>query len=205
MGFASVPGFRLSYAGCGLDAVQSRFRTTQAVAVMTARTDTESGRDELNARLGVLNRREVEARILKPLLAALGAEFGEERVRQVVRETIVDIARAQGHQLQLEMPDNGLPSFEKTMVNWTRDGALEIQPLKSTAEEFHFNVTRCRYAEMYRSLGMEDLGHTLSCQRDFALIEGFNEDVALERTQTIMQGASHCDFRYRLRQPIELG
>jgi hypothetical protein len=39
----------------------------------------------------------------------------------------------------------------------------------------------------------------LSCNRDYALIEGFNADIALTRTQTIMQGASHCDFRYRQR------
>jgi hypothetical protein len=38
----------------------------------------------------------------------------------------------------------------------------------------------------------------LSCNRDSALIEGFNPEVNLTRTQTLMQGASHCDFRYRL-------
>jgi len=28
---------------------------------------------------------------------------------------------------------------------------------------------------------------------------GFNPDIALTRTQTIMQGASHCDFRFVAR------
>ena len=41
----------------------------------------------------------------------------------------------------------------------------------------------------------------LSCNRDFALIEGFNPTVKLERTQTIMEGATHCDFRYSLSPP----
>jgi hypothetical protein len=36
----------------------------------------------------------------------------------------------------------------------------------------------------------------LSCNRDAALIDGFNPAVTLTRTQTIMQGASCCDFRY---------
>jgi predicted ArsR family transcriptional regulator len=52
---------------------------------------------------------------------------------------------------------------------------------------------------MYRALGIPEVGALLSCNRDFALIEGFNPDVALERTQTIMQGATHCDFRFRRR------
>jgi hypothetical protein len=50
---------------------------------------------------------------------------------------------------------------------------------------------------MYRELGMADKGALLSCNRDFALIEGCDPDTTLTRTQTIMQGASHCDFRYR--------
>ncbi len=29
---------------------------------------------------------------------------------------------------------------------------------------------------------------------------GFGADVQFTRTQTIMQGASHCDFRYVLKQ-----
>jgi hypothetical protein len=28
------------------------------------------------------------------------------------------------------------------------------------------------------------------------MVEGFSRDISLTRTQTIMQGASHCDFRY---------
>ncbi len=51
---------------------------------------------------------------------------------------------------------------------------------------------------MYRALGLADLGSSLSCQRDYALAQGFNTDIKLERTQTIMQGAPHCDFRFQL-------
>jgi hypothetical protein len=53
---------------------------------------------ELNA-IGVLKRREIEARILAPVVEALGREFGRERVLQIVGETIVGIARDQGRQL----------------------------------------------------------------------------------------------------------
>jgi hypothetical protein len=30
-------------------------------------------------------------------------------------------------------------------------------------------------------------------------MEGFNPEIELRRTQTIMEGAEHCDFRYRKR------
>jgi hypothetical protein len=70
--------------------------------------------------------------------------------------------------------------------------------LEQSPERLSFNVTRCRYAEMYRALGLADLGASLSCQRDFALAQGFNPAIELTRTQTIMGGAPFCDFRFRL-------
>ena len=44
-------------------------------------------------KVGVLKRREIEARILAPLIDALSGEFGGEKVLQIVRETIVGIAK----------------------------------------------------------------------------------------------------------------
>ena len=49
--------------------------------------------------IGVLKRREIEARLLAPLIEALGREFSREKVLQIVRETIVGIAGDQGRQL----------------------------------------------------------------------------------------------------------
>ena len=47
-------------------------------------------------------------------------------------------------------------------------------------------------------MGLGEIGHLLSCNRDASFIEGYAPGVAMTRTQTIMQGASHCDFRYRV-------
>ncbi|MCB0129193.1 MAG: hypothetical protein KDD78_00025, partial [Caldilineaceae bacterium] len=59
--------------------------------------------DQLNAAIGVLTRREVEARLLAPLIDALADEFGRERVVNVLRRTIVQIARDQGRELAATM------------------------------------------------------------------------------------------------------
>ena len=152
--------------------------------------------DRLNA-VGVLTRREIEARILAPVIDALGRRFGRDEVVAIVRETIAGLARAQGRAMAETRGDASLASFATTLGPWTRDDALRLHVVQAAPGTFDFDVTRCRYAEMYRALGIADLGDVLSCQRDAALIEGFNPDVALTRTQTIMQGASHCDFRYR--------
>lgn len=159
--------------------------------------------DTLNARIGVLTRREVEARILAPIIDALGDAFGREDVIAVVRDAIIRIAQAQGAALAGSMGDDSLTTFADSLRFWTQDNALEIEVLAQEAEHFEFNVTRCRYAELYRALGIPELGAVLSCNRDWALIQGFNPTVELTRTQTIMGGAPYCDFRYR-RQLIAL-
>jgi hypothetical protein len=53
---------------------------------------------------------------------------------------------------------------------------------------------------MYKDMGLGEIGHLLSCQRDGTFCQGYDERLELTRTQTIMQGASHCDFRYRWRE-----
>jgi len=152
--------------------------------------------DRLNT-VGVLTRREIEARILAPVIDALGQRFGRDEVVAIVREVIAGIARDQGRTMAEARGDASLSSFAQTLGPWTKDDALRLRVIEEAPAQFDFDVTRCRYAEMYRALGIPELGEVLSCQRDAALIEGFNPEVTLTRTQTIMQGAACCDFRYR--------
>ena len=156
--------------------------------------------DRLNETIGVLTRREVEARILGPVIEALGNEFGRDRVVAVLRDTIIKIAEAQGTLIAEFMGGNSFRHFYDALKAWTKDDAMEIDLIEQTDEVFSFNVTRCGYAELYKKLGILELGTTLSCARDFALIRGFNKDITLKRSQTLMEGAPHCDFRYKLEK-----
>ena len=156
--------------------------------------------DNLNAKIGVLTRREAEARILAPMLDAMGETFGREKVLAVMRDTIVNIAKKQGAELAGLMGGVTFQHFADSLRFWTMDDALKIDVIEQTEDVFSFNVTRCRYAELYEKLGIREFGTALSCARDYALIEGFNPDVSFKRTQTIMEGAPHCDFRYRLNK-----
>jgi hypothetical protein len=159
--------------------------------------------DTLND-VGLLKRREIEARIVAPLLERLAAEFGDG-VYDVARDVIVDVARHAGAAMAEHTGDNSLPAFARGLADFSADGALESEVVELSDTTFGFNVTRCRYAEMYRALGIPELGATMSCNRDGSLIEGFNPDIEFTRTQTIMAGADHCDFRFEVReQPVEI-
>jgi predicted hydrocarbon binding protein len=157
---------------------------------------------ELNE-IGVLKRREIEARILSPILDALGNEFGRNEVIEITRTTITQIARQQGKELAERLGTNDLESYGKAIEPWSRSGALQLRILNQDDKTLSFDVTECKYAELYRGLGIPELGSVLSCSRDAAFIEGFNASITLERTQTIMQGATFCDFRFQVSEDRE--
>lgn len=144
----------------------------------------------------LLERRKIEAEITAPLVRAFAAEIGEERAVAIVRGVIDSLARRAGGELARSVAEASLQAFASCLDRWTEGNALEIETIESTENRLAFNVVRCRYAEMYHALGLGDLGSTLSCRRDFSLVEGFNPNIKLARTQTIMEGASHCDFRF---------
>ena len=153
--------------------------------------------DRLTQKIGALNRREVEARILAPIVEAMAEAFGRDEVLEIISKTIREIARKQGSELSTLMNGHDASTFAKSLEAWTQDGALDLEILQENAAAVDFNVRRCRYAEMYDDLGIPELGKILSCNRDSALIEGFSPDAKLSREKTILGGASHCDFRYR--------
>lgn len=152
--------------------------------------------------LSLLQRREVEARIVGPLIRGFIEAMGRDAALEVVRRVISDLAREAGADLAASLGDASLSAFAEVLDLWREGGALEIDLLERTPERLAFDVTRCRYAELYRALGLADLGGSLSCRRDFALVEGFNPAIELVRTQTLMDGASHCDFRFRARGEV---
>lgn len=150
------------------------------------------------SQISILARREIEARILGPVLRAFIQDFGKERTLKIVATIIESLAKEAGRQLAKTLGDNSLEAYARGHALWTKEDALQMEILEQTPKKFYFNVTRCRYAEMYKELGIPEFGHLLSCGRDFALIKGFNPQIKLTRTQTIMDGAPYCDFRYEL-------
>jgi hypothetical protein len=159
--------------------------------------------DAQKPRLPLLEQREIEARVVGPLIRAFAAELGEERALATVREVIKNLARESGRELAQLLGEQTLDAFARSLDRWRENGALELEILEQSPARLSFNVRRCRYAEMYRALGLADLGASLSCQRDYALVQGFNAEIQLTRTQTIMEGAPFCDFRFRLQESLE--
>ena len=148
-------------------------------------------------RISVLEQRRIEAGIIKPIYETLEAELGTARARQLIGTAIRKAALEGARRLaEEEGGATNLETFAVLLERWKEGNAYEMEVLAQNAEHFDFNIKRCSYAEMYKELGLGHIGHLLSCQRDGALCEGYNPKITMQRTQTIMEGASHCDFRF---------
>ena len=142
-----------------------------------------------------LERRKIEGGVLIPMVQAFQRAIGKDKANEIAREVIIELARQDGERWANEHGTD-LAAMQEVSKIWSGGGSLEIQPLEASQDKLDFNVTRCRYAEFYQGLGLPELGQLFHCSRDFAMAEGFSPDISLKRTQTLMQGASHCDFRF---------
>ena len=152
--------------------------------------------------LPTLTKRKLQAEVIGPIFAEMVAEIGEEKASEILDRAIRKAAINEGRAFAARAP-GGKPSmadFIKLFELWTTGGSLEIDVLEASDTQFDFNVTRCRYAETYREMGLEKIGHLLSCNRDGSFCEGYDPKLKLDRAQTIMGGAKCCTFRYSVEK-----
>lgn len=151
--------------------------------------------------LPIIERRRIEAEILKHVYDVLTESHGIEVARATLDTAVSRSAVAQGAKFRAELgraPD--LSDFAAILPNWTANDALAIEVKHAAPDRLDFDVVRCRYAEMYREMGLSEIGHLLSCNRDGEFCTGYNPDMELTRTETLMKGAKRCDFRYRMKR-----
>jgi hypothetical protein len=146
----------------------------------------------------VIEQAKIQAQVLVPLVKALQAELGKERANALVRKVLGDVYRRLGEQWwQAKESTHVGENMALAFASFAEGDAVEYSVRAQSQDTYEIDVTRCRYAQFYRELGEPELGFLLVCSSDFPFAEGFGPDIKLTLTQTIMQGASHCDFRYR--------
>lgn len=147
----------------------------------------------------MIERRRIEAAILKHVYDTLKTSHGVEIAKKIIADAVRSSSIEQAKEFAAKVGGKtSMQTFIDRQALWKIGGAMEIEVKEQTETSYVFNVTRCRYAEMYRDMGLGEIGHLLSCQRDATFCEGYDKRLKLTRTQTIMQGASCCDFNYKL-------
>ncbi len=159
-------------------------------------------KDTDTAPIAMLEKRKIEAEIIKHVFDVLVQRYGRKEAEDIITETVVKSSTQQGKEFGKQHGgEPSLQDFAALSHLWEMGGALKKEMLVSTPERLEYNMVHCGYADMYKKMGLSDIGHLLSCNRDGTFCDGYNPNMKLTRTQTIMEGASHCDFRYRMEKP----
>lgn len=146
----------------------------------------------------LLEKRRIEAAMLAEVYAVLLRRFGRETALAVIEETVEKAAYEAGKAFAATAPNGpGLDHFATVTQLWQCGGALVIENECRDSKQLSFVVTRCRYAESYREMGLsEELATRVSCLRDAAFVAGYSPKLALSRPETIAAGADRCPFLF---------
>ncbi len=149
-----------------------------------------------NSELSRIEKRALEATVLAPVMAAVAERIGKDAAVALLLEVNEREAFQRGVEAGAQIDQIGISDLVNEVESWSEGTSMEFEVIEKTAETYHFNVTRCPYFEKYREMGLLEYGVALSCCRDDAFTRGFSAGLKLVRTQTIMEGADYCDFRY---------
>lgn len=150
----------------------------------------------MNDQLPYLERVKIQAEILLPLFRAMREELGNDKACELLRSAVREYATSLGESISSQFPGTSLEKLKAVAPVFGAAGALVIEPIEDTEKHFSMNVSGCKYAEYFKELGEPEFGAMLTCEIDPTMTRGIGADVTLERTQTIMSGGSHCDFRW---------
>lgn len=154
-------------------------------------------KDLENIELNRIEKRAIEALAIAPVIKAVSQRIGRDEALAILKEVNQQEAFQRGQNMMTEGP-NGIDGLVSDVATWGEGGIWEMDVLEQTSKTYFFNVIRCPYYEKYRELGLDEFGVEFSCCRDEPFARGFNPQLKLVRTQTIMEGADYCDFRYYL-------
>lgn len=149
--------------------------------------------------ISLLDKTRIQAQVLVPVMRALRAELGREKADAIVKDALRDwssrLFAAIGNDIE-GSPRRKFATMNSALADVTlREVTVDMH--RRDKEALEFDVTSCRFAEFFRALGEPELGALLVCQTDVDIAAAGGSDVSFSRTQTLMQGASCCTFRYK--------
>ena len=155
--------------------------------------------EEQSMDISFLDQVKIQSRVLIPIVKALRKEMGEEKANSFVKNVLGNLYREYGAAYwkaqQADSPNEKITTLWEMFAG---ANALDYDVVENNSERCDLNIKRCGYAVFFHKLGEPELGFLLCCSNDIPMTEGFGGGVNLDVKQTIMQGASHCEFRYQI-------
>jgi hypothetical protein len=118
--------------------------------------------------------------------------IGKDRTLKLVKDVVWETTLRTTKGPQMESFEDFLKWGASELIKKTTE--REAQKVKRN--EVSFKITKCLWAEIFKTMKASDIGKILVCYSDFPRAKAWSPRLKLERTRTIMEGAPYCDFRY---------
>lgn len=149
--------------------------------------------------ISMLDKVKIQAQVLVPVVRALRTELGRDKADALVKGALRDWSKRLFAEIGNDIegsPYRKFAAMNTALADVTmREVSFEMHRRDKQALEF--DITSCRFAEFFRALGEPELGALLICHVDADIADAGGSEVSFSRTQTLMQGASCCNFRYK--------
>ncbi|MBL6618407.1 MAG: L-2-amino-thiazoline-4-carboxylic acid hydrolase [Reyranella sp.] len=149
--------------------------------------------------VSLLDKTRMQAQVLVPVVRALRARLGKDEADALVKQALRDWSKQlfAGIAAGIDGSPRGKWAAIQKVFGEVSGREVEFEVRRHDEQALDIDVTRCRFADFFRALGEPELGALLICAADFDIAAAGEGEVALDRAQTIMQGAPECTFRYR--------
>lgn len=149
--------------------------------------------------ISMLDKVKIQAQVLVPVVRALRTELGRDKADALVKGALRDWSKRLFAEIGKDIegsPYRKFAAMNTALADVTmREVSFDMHRRDKQALEF--DITSCRFAEFFRALGEPELGALLICHVDADIADAGGSEVSFSRTQTLMQGASCCNFRYK--------
>lgn len=140
----------------------------------------------------ILEATKIQARAVIPIVKELEVEIGKDRAHAIVGAAI-----AKNYVKWRDKRGFDVDTHPGDDASNGPDFPIEQEVVENTEDNYAHNVTGCAFAEYFRSIGEPEIGALMTCGVDFAAEAHMRPGWEFSRTQTLMQGAPHCDFRWK--------
>ena len=153
----------------------------------------------VNPNISLLEKTRIQAQVLVPVMKAMRAEMGREKADALVKGALREWSKQLFADVGKTIEGSPGRKFAKmnTALAEITEREVTFEMHRDDREAREFDVTSCRFAEFFRALGEPELGALLICHVDADIADAGGGDVSFQRTQTLMQGAPYCNFRYK--------
>ena len=153
----------------------------------------------IDPEISMLDKVKIQAQVLVPVMQVLREKLGRDEADALVKGALRDWSKAIFAGIAEGIDGSPRKKFAamNTALADVTEREVTFDMHRRDKEALEFDIRSCRFAEFFRALGEPELGALLICQTDVDIADAGGSEVSFSRTQTLMQGGSCCNFRYK--------